>query len=520
MTNPRLPWGGVPPLFLLALALAFAASWGGHAHLFHRWSTQEEYSHGFFIPLIALWFLWKRREALNASLGEPSWWGVALLLPAALLMVLGELSALFILMQFGFLLALVGLVLGLGGFSLLRLAILPIALLVFAIPLPYFVDAQLSWRLQLLSSQLGVDVLRLLGTAVFLEGNVIDLGVYKLQVVEACSGLRYLYPLLSIGFLAAYLYRGQVWQRAILFLATIPVTVLMNSLRIALVGVLVERWGGEMADGFLHYFEGWIIFLACVLILLGLIWVFERFGGRRAVLSTMQVPEIHPVAVTGRGAKAGTGWGGGPLLAATVVLALTAVLSYTVSGREEIRPPRQALVGFPLTLGEWRAREDALPEAIEKGLGLDDYLLADYRRGDGAGVNFYVAYYGTQRKGVSPHSPQVCMPGGGWVITSLERISLPLPGVEGLEVNRTIIDRGDQRQLVYYWFEQRGRRIANEYWMKWYLLQDALVRNRTDGALVRLTTTVYPGEDMAAADRRLRDFVQAAIPRLAGYVPH
>jgi exosortase len=122
--------------------------------------------------------------------------------------LLGELTAIFILVQYGFLLSLVGLVFCLGGMPLARVTILPIALLIFAIPLPYFVDSQLSWRLQLLSSQIGVGVLRGLGVSVFLEGNVIDLGVYKLQVVEACSGLRYLYPLLSIGFLMAYMYQA------------------------------------------------------------------------------------------------------------------------------------------------------------------------------------------------------------------------------------------------------------------------------------------------------------------------
>jgi len=126
--------------------------------------------------------------------GRASTWGLVVLALSAALLVLGEVTAIYLLIQLGFLLALVGVVLCYGGVSLLRMAWLPIAFLLFAIPLPYFVDSQISWRLQLLSSTLGVAVLRALGYAVYLEGNVIDLGVYKLQVVEACSGLRYLYP--------------------------------------------------------------------------------------------------------------------------------------------------------------------------------------------------------------------------------------------------------------------------------------------------------------------------------------
>ena len=105
------------------------------------------------------------------------------------------------------------------------------------------------------------------GISVYLEGNVIDLGSYKLQVVEACSGLRYLFPLVSLSFIAAYIYHGAFWKKAIIFLSSIPITVLMNSFRIGVIGVLVEYGGPGQAEGFLHDFEGWIIFMACIAIL-------------------------------------------------------------------------------------------------------------------------------------------------------------------------------------------------------------------------------------------------------------
>ena len=144
-------------------------------------------------------------------------------------------------------------------------------------------------QLQLLSSQLGVAFIRLFHIPVFLEGNVIDLGVYKLQVVDACSGLRYLYPMMSLGFLAAYLFQAPLWQRAIVFLSTIPITIAMNSLRIGLVGILVDHFGPQDADGFLHMFEGWIIFIACAGLLAGLFscWRGSDLGEKffRCVLS-------------------------------------------------------------------------------------------------------------------------------------------------------------------------------------------------------------------------------------------
>lgn len=503
-------------LLLLGVLLAIVAFWGGLSELVGRWYKQEEYSHGFFLPLISLFLLWYRRDVLKKSRGAPSAWGLVLLLVAALLLVLGEVTALFLAVQFGFLLALVGLVLCYGGVSLLRVSWLPIAFLLFAIPLPYFIDSQISWRLQLLSSSMGVGLLRALGYAVYLEGNVIDLGNYKLQVVEACSGLRYLYPLLSLSFLMAYIYPARMVWRVLVFLSAIPITVLTNSARIAMVGVLVARWGNGMADGFLHYFEGWVIFLVCQLVLMAEIWVIERFTRKRSFMEVQQQIPLPPVA-TPTGVFSAR-WSR-PLVAALVLLVAGWAVALAVGGREEVRPLRANLATFPLELGNWRATESSLSIEVEQALGFSDYVLADYRDEAGDVVNFYTAYYASQRKGVSPHSPQVCIPGGGWVISGISDHKVGLNDGTPLEVVRVVISKDNMHQLVYYWFEQRGRRISNEYLMKWYLLEDAILRNRTDGALVRMVTPMRPGEPSGAADARLTAFARLAVPLLGPYVP-
>jgi EpsI family protein len=157
---------------------------------------------------------------------------------------------------------------------------------------------------------------------------------------------------------------------------------------------------------------------------------------------------------------------------------------------------------------------------VEQSLGFQDYVLADYSAAGGEQVNFYVAYYASQRKGVSPHSPQVCIPGGGWVIMDLREISVPLAGGQALPAVRALIDKQGQRALVYYWFDQRGRLIGNEYLMKWYLLVDSFQRNRTDGALVRAVTAVLPNESPQVADQRLTQFITLAQPKMASFVPH
>ena len=501
-------------LFIFALIMAFVAYFGGLSDLITRWNKQEEYGHGYFIPLITLWFLWSRKSALIASIGESSWVGPALIAIATIGLILGELSAIFVLIQFGFILTIIGLVLSYGGKSLLKVSYLPIAFLLFAIPLPYFVGAQLSWRLQIISSELGVHILRLLGNSVYLEGNVIDLGVYKLQVVEACSGLRYLYPLLSISFLMAYMYKAALWKRILVFLSAIPITIVMNSVRIAMVGILVNHWGNGMADGFLHYFEGWIVFMICLLILVAEILLLEKFGQKRSFWQAVDVPVVQAVAPLGTEISPSK-----PLLISIAII-LASLLAVTVlGGRQEIIPAREKFVTFPTKINGWLAKEESLDKATETFLGVDDYLLADYKEPTKGSVNFYVAYYASQHKGVSPHSPQVCMPGGGWVISSLDRIEIQVANKKDFYVNRTVINKDNHRQVVYYWFEQRGRHIANEYYMKWYLLKDAIQRNRTDGALVRVTTYLRPTENEAAADKRIQEFLHDSLPLLDSYVP-
>ena len=520
------------PAGVIYLGLFAAASFlvacigfsGGLRELLRRWTVQEEYSHGFLIPVIAIWLLWTRRDALRANIGRPSWIGPGVILVAALLHIVGKLSSLMLMPQLAFILALVGIVLAAGGVPLLKVTWLPIAFLLFAIPLPYVVDAGLSFQLQLLSSQLGVFFIRLFQIPVFLEGNVIDLGVYKLQVVEACSGLRYLYPLMSLGFLAAYLFQAPLWQRALVFLSTIPITVAMNSLRIGLVGVMVDHFGPQDADGFLHLFEGWIIFIACAGLLAAVMYVLARVSGKQ-FFDVFYPPKLSPVASApldppGHGDARRSVFRFAPLMACLALLCATSAAGLFVSARQEIVPDRRLFVLFPATLGDWRGRTSSLDAQTEHALGLTDYLLSDYARNDNRSVNLYVAYYANQRTGASPHSPAVCIPGNGWIITDLKRThySSNDAGVS-LPFNRVIIGKGSQKQLVYYWFEERGIKIANEYWSKLVLLRDALFENRTDGALVRLTTPILPGETEADADRRLQEFTGVVVPSLVPYLP-
>ena len=176
----------------------------------------------------------------------------------------------------------------------------------------------------------------------------------------------------------------------------------------------------------------------------------------------------------------------------------------------------KTFANYPLQLGGWNGQQNTIEQKILDELKLNDYIIADYQNDNKENVNLYMAYYESQRSGAAAHSPKSCIPGGGWRIKSHTIID-----IEDInkKVNRLLIRKGDYGQLVYYWFDQRGRNITNEYLVKWYLFWDSLTVGRTDGSLIRLTTTIKPGEDVANADKRIVGFSRLVDPTLSDYIP-
>lgn len=196
---------------------------------------------------------------------------------------------------------------------------------------------------------------------------------------------------------------------------------------------------------------------------------------------------------------------------------LGAAAALTAADRREPVVPRQVLAGFPLSLDDWRG-VDAAPLDLDtmRVLGVDDYVLRTYAGGGGE-VGLYVGYYRSQRQGDTIHSPMNCLPGAGWVPVSAGRLALAAAG--GAEVNRYVIQKGEDRQVALYWYQGRGRTVASEYWSKAFLVWDAARRNRTDGALVRVLSPVARGASPADAERVAADFASRLFPMLGAYIP-
>jgi exosortase D (VPLPA-CTERM-specific) len=515
-------WQTPATVFALLALVLLVAAWPFLPALNWMWSwwvDSPEYSHGILLPPLAAYLIWRRRGRLREIPFSGSWLGLLAVLCAAALYTIGELGSLYVVLHFAYWLLLAGVLLALMGWAAFRLIAGPVTLLLLAIPLPQLLLANLSATLQLWSSQLGVAFMRIFGISVLLQGNVIDLGRYRLEVAEACSGLRYLFPLLALSAIIAYLYRGALWKRLAILLSAVPLTVITNGLRIGTIGVLVDRFGPQLAAGAVHDVQGWAMFMLTGGVLLGELALLHRIGAApgswRDALAEPAVP-LARIPGIARPARLTP-----PFVAAALTVLALAVTSELLPPRVQAAPARLAFAEFPDHVAGWSGRRTAISADVLQVMQVDDYLMADYIRSDARPVNLYLAYYASQRKGNAVHSPRACLPGAGWAIEQISQRSVPGITITGrtLIVDRAVVALGEQRALVYYWFQGRGRVLTNEFAMKWLLFWDALARGRSDGSLVRLTTPITPGEPADAADQRLAAFAASVAPMLPQYVP-
>ena len=501
---------------LAAVGFLFILFWDASANLWSRWGGQQELSHSYFIPLISAWLVWTNRDAVIKSIGGPSVLGFSILLPAIFLLLLGQVTHIFLLQHLAMVFSIAGLVAGFGGVSLLRVTIAPIAFLFFAVPPPYWVITVLSWNFQEMSSILGVAFIKMMDIPVYLTGNIIDLGHYKLAVAEACSGLRYLFPFLSIGVMTAYLFRGPIWGKLLIVASTIPITILMNSFRIGVTGALVQAYGTEHAEGALHFFEGWVVFVMCLAALFAVVWALTFFRKPRlSPFEALGAPDLKPQtpSKSGFNRTIASGFVG--------VLALVVIgISQVVSTESLIIPERTKFAALPYEFNGWEKEIKPMDPSVAQTLAADDSIVMNVRSPSDEVFNIYMSYLDAQRDGRSWHSPRQCIPGGGWQITKHDIVKGKSPTGEKRVYNRLVIQNRNHRQLVYYWYDQRGRKFANEFVMKFWLMFDAVTRKRSDGAMVRVLTPISPEESVSEGDERLLGLMEKLEPSLPDYVPH
>ena len=237
------------------------------AKLVRDWWNDPNFSHGFFVPLFSAFVIWQERSRLTTLTLKPSWWGLLFLGLGLCVLVVGQMGAELFLSRLSLLIVLGGLIVLFRGWSFFRALLFPWAFLVLMIPIPAIVFNQITFPLQLLASKVASTTLPWMGVPVLREGNVIILPAMALEVAEACSGIRSLMSLATLAVIYGYLMERRVAVRVLLAVASVPIAVAANSLRIVGTGLLVQYWDPEKAEGFFHEFSGWLIFVVSLVML-------------------------------------------------------------------------------------------------------------------------------------------------------------------------------------------------------------------------------------------------------------
>lgn len=265
--NTQLAWGS----FLIG-ALIAAVYYRVLAKLVIDWWQIPDFSHGFLVPIFAGYLVWTKRETLFDTKIEPTWTGVGVVVLGLAVLLMGVYGAELFLSRVSLVILLSGLVLCFGGWPMLKELRFPLLVLLLAIPIPSILFNEITLPLQILASKLASALLPLFRVPVLREGNVIELPAMKLEVAEACSGIRSLVSLFTLSVFYGYFLEKSFWRRALLALSSIPIAIAANAVRILGTGLCVQYWDPDKAMGFFHEFSGWVMFLVS----LGCLFVVHR----------------------------------------------------------------------------------------------------------------------------------------------------------------------------------------------------------------------------------------------------
>jgi exosortase len=246
-----------------------------------NWTTDQDMGHGFFVPVVAGFIVWQRRNKLKDIPKEPSIWGLVIVILAGLQALAATLGAELFTARLAFVFALTGSILYLGGKQWLKALAFPLALLLFMIPIPQIIYARLTLSLQLLASQLAEGLITLSGIPIIRTGNILELPHATLNVVDACSGIRSLISLSFLSLVYAYFTDKRGWMGWALLAATVPIAIAANAIRVAITGVLTQV-DTTLAQGIYHEIEGYLVFVIALGTLVLVHRLFSFLAGRRA----------------------------------------------------------------------------------------------------------------------------------------------------------------------------------------------------------------------------------------------
>lgn len=502
--NKNTDNGWVEWIWPLVLALCLAICYASTIHgLYNIWITDDDYSYALLIPVLSAYLIWERRKEIKATPIGISWIGGVFFFIFLIISIYGILGSSPSAVRPAIPLIILSIALFCFGWALFKKLALPLGMLIFMIPLPTMFGTVIGVRLKLVSTKLGELILRLFGTSVFVEGNVIDLGVTQLQVVDACSGLRYILPLLAVGVVFAYFFEKSRWKQILLVVITVPLAIVTNGIRIGATGILAERYGAEVAEGFFHGFSGWLIFMFAF----GLLFVFHFIlktvlpGHKSETLDQARDNKFQNLKARNNTI---------PVVIASVTLILVGALNYTTGSLPALNI-KDGLSSFPLEIDDWQGRAERIDTDMIEASGAEDAFSAVYQNDKGEMVYLYMGYraspFGEDENFF--HSPNVCMPSSGWRTVGFTKHDIKdVPHFGTITVRRMVSEKMGQRQLVYYWFQTKSRTSFDVNINRFHLALHAIQRDNTHDFFIRAITLVQNQESINDAGTRMDCFVR------------
>jgi exosortase D (VPLPA-CTERM-specific) len=492
----------------------FFCFWTTLKGLFNVWTGDGDYNYAPLLPLMSAYLIWEKQKEIAAVPISTNWWGFTALLIFMILAAYGILGSSPSAVRPAIPFVILCVTLLCFGNGIFRIVFFPLCLVFFMIPLPTVLSTWIGLPLKSISTKVGALMLRIGGVPAYIEGNIIDLGVTQLQVVDACSGLRYILPLFALGVIFAYFFEKVRWKQLVLAMFTIPVAITINGFRIGVTGILTQWVGKSAAEGFFHDFSGWLIFVFAF----AMLFVFHRlmkaaFRGTMADSSKRQRAEG---AATGLPAANNTI----PVITSSTLLILVGILGFSAAALPSMSLPG-GFVGFPMTIGEWRGRVEAMDQEIVRLSGAEEALNAIFANPKGEVIYLYVGYRGSPFLESENffHSPNVCIPSSGWSVLSTKKHRVSgVPGLMDVPMTEMITEKQGERRLVSFWFQTKNRVSDNVNINRLHLSLHAMSRDNTYDLFMRPIAEIRPSEKVEDAEARLDGFVREMMPVLLQFL--
>jgi exosortase D (VPLPA-CTERM-specific) len=452
--------------------------------------------------------MWDKRKEFQFIEFSLNFWGIIPIFLSLTLMIMGEIGSVETFLYLGIWGCIVSLFVIFYG-RRVRILLFPLFILLFIVPLPPFINNTLTFQLKLAASTFAVSMLRLTGASVFREGNIIDLGTTQLQVVDACSGLRYVMPMIVMALVIGYLFINGWWRRSLLLAIVPPLSLFVNTFRIFVAGVLHLKGHPRLAEDFFHDFSGWLVFMFAGVLLVGFAFILNKIAARHNVNS-----ELDPGGIDSYRLQ--------PLALLVLLTFLFVGTSWAIQKLPSARnmPQRQNFSSFPMKIGDWKGTPHSISQEILSELWADDYLSATFQQSySNNKIHLFIPFYEYQGTRHTAHAPQSCLIGGGWTLLDTREYSIIVNNGKSIAIKGLHLRKGDIKLLSAYFFFQRGRVITNPWLNKFYLMWDSITQFRTDGGLVRVEMMLLPNQTMENAYKTLNEFIANLYDILPYYVP-